>query len=211
MHNFKTTGRLTRDAKLFKNEDGSKPRLLFTVAHNEAGANGFERTDFYDCILWGDRATKMAKWMLKGRLIEIEGYLETRPIRKDDGSFDHTEARVRVDSLIYLDKKPEGVEEPKTEGRDAVLAQFQKLVAEKPEMVAQLEALGIKLPKPEPKPEPKTDLVAQLAALLAEKSTETTAQSEPAQETQKTQEQPSLDAVLKALSGAEVENDEVPF
>jgi single-strand DNA-binding protein len=210
MHNFKTTGRLTRDAKLFKNEDGSKPRLLFTVAHNEAGANGFERTDFYDCILWGDRATKMAKWMLKGRLIEIEGYLETRAIRKDDGSFDHTEARVRVDSLVYLDKKPEGVEEPKAEGQDATLAQLQKLVAERPEMVAQLQALGINLPKP--KPEPKTDLVAQLAALLAGKSD---AQPEQPESEQVQPEQPSLDAVLKALSGGvgatEVENNGVPF
>jgi len=210
MINFHTTGRLTRDAKVFKNSDGTKARALFTVAHNENGSNGFERSDFYDCILWGDkRVANVAPWMLKGRLVEIQGYMETRRINKEDGSFGHTEYRVRVDSLVFLDKKPEGVSVPQS-GKSDKLKRLQEMVAKNPEMAAAMAALGLELPKPEPELK-VMDVMAELKDLLgaAKPSTDATVPATT---------EPTVDELLAGLKGALTEenpgpaqNDGTPF
>ena len=123
------TGRLTREPKKFQNNDGTKLRLLFSVACNTKTAST-ERVDFYPCIMWGDeRIPKLQPWMLKGRMVHIRGELVTRDIRDDDNNFVRKDFEIVVRQFEFLDRKPEGVETPnqKVEGtsdQSAVMLQM---------------------------------------------------------------------------------------
>ena len=130
------TGRLTATPKLFKNNDGTKLRLLFNVACNTKTAST-ERVDFYPCIMWGDqRIPKLQPWMLKGRMVHIRGELLTRDIRDDDNNFVRKDFEVVVRQFEFLDRKPEGVETPNqnntstqsAQGDNAMMSEMLKLM-----------------------------------------------------------------------------------
>ena len=113
-------GRLVAEPKKFTNEDGSKARLLFTVAHNTKWAKG-ERADFIPCVMWGDeRVPKLQPWMLKGRLVWVQGVLITRNVRDDDGNFIRKDFEIVVNGLEFLDKKPDIEVQPSQEQQQPI-------------------------------------------------------------------------------------------
>jgi single-strand DNA-binding protein len=111
------TGRLTRDVtNVFSNADGSSERALFTIACNSYYKKGDEKkesVDFIPCIGWGGLVPVLKTWGKKGRQLHIIGTLETFQATPDEhGKYPPMKIQVRVESFEFLDKKPEGVEEP---------------------------------------------------------------------------------------------------
>ena len=132
------TGRLTREPKVFENEDGSKKRALFSVACNSKNGDT-ESVDFIPCIMWGDeRVPKLTPWMLKGRMVQVRGELRTRDIRDDDGNFVRKEFEVIVRQLQLLDKKPDNVEVPSQKAPEAQANQQAQMLALMQQMMSQM-------------------------------------------------------------------------
>ena len=123
------TGRISNDPKEFANEDGTKLRLLFNVACNVKGKD-YERVDFHPCIMWGDERVKSIKpWLTKGRLVEIYGHLRTYDKRDEDDKFVSKHTEIVVQTLEFLDRKPEGVDTPPQEEEKKPAANMEQMLA----------------------------------------------------------------------------------
>jgi len=96
------TGRVTRDARM--TELQSNHHLVgFTVAVDARKTrDGVERTDFVECQLWNERATKLFPYITQGLLIGVTGRIHTyRSNDKDGNAIYHTV--VTVDDFIFLE------------------------------------------------------------------------------------------------------------
>jgi len=70
-------GRLTKDAEMnFLPEKGT-PVLEWTVAV-ERDFKGKQDVDFFRCVWFGDRAKKVADYLVKGKMLNISGRLQAR-------------------------------------------------------------------------------------------------------------------------------------
>jgi len=99
-------GNVVRDAEL-KNVDiegTPTPRCRFSVAVNETRGNGDEIVTYFDVTAWREYATKIAPWVMKGRLVHVRGavrlnqYISNGVVRSS--------LQIHDPRVILLDKKP---------------------------------------------------------------------------------------------------------
>lgn len=105
-------GNVTKDPYI-KSTVGDKKIALFTVATNRyyrdaAGVNQSE-AEYTNCVAWGPLAERSEQFLLKGKLVYIEGRLKTRVIDKEDGTKLH-KTEVVVSNLIFLNKREDFAE-----------------------------------------------------------------------------------------------------
>ena len=99
-------GRLTRDPELRTLPSG-KPVANFVVATNEYRGNGAaERTEYHNLVAWDRLAEICGQYLNKGKLIYIEGRLQTRSWEDKDGNKRYT-TEIRADNMVMLSGKPE--------------------------------------------------------------------------------------------------------
>lgn len=104
LNNIDLMGRLTRDPELRYTPAGVAV-ANFTLA-NDTGRkrdDGSRITHFIDCVAWRNTAEFAANYLTKGRLIVIEGQLETRTYEKD--GIKRKAAEVNVRSIHFADSK----------------------------------------------------------------------------------------------------------
>ena len=79
-------GRLTRDPEL-RYTGSNKAVCQITVAVNRGfgGQNSNAETDFINVVLWDKTAENVAKYMTKGRLLLVEGRIQTRNYDNNEG------------------------------------------------------------------------------------------------------------------------------
>lgn len=82
-------GNVTRDAELKRTTAGSSV-LVFTLAVNEHFKNNStgtwdKRPNFFDCVMFGPRAEKLAQYITKGAKLAITGRLRYRAWETDGG------------------------------------------------------------------------------------------------------------------------------
>lgn len=82
MNHITLIGRLTKDPDLRYTSSG-KPVCSFTLAVNRPFSK--EETDFINCVAWGKNAENVAKYVVKGRQLAVEGYLQIRSYDGNDG------------------------------------------------------------------------------------------------------------------------------
>lgn len=80
-------GNLTRDAELKQTTNGNAV-LTFTLAVNEPYKNPTtgtwdKRPNFFDCVMFGARAEKLAQYITKGSKVSIAGRLRYRTWEQD--------------------------------------------------------------------------------------------------------------------------------
>lgn len=99
-------GRLTRDPELRYTTSG-KPVCSFTLASDTGRKreDGSRITHFIDCVAWRNTAEFAAKYLTKGRLVAVEGELETRSYEKD--GVKHKVTEVNVKKIHFADSKKE--------------------------------------------------------------------------------------------------------
>ncbi|NUJ98223.1 single-stranded DNA-binding protein [Candidatus Gracilibacteria bacterium] len=100
-------GNVTRDPSI-KNTENNKKIALFTLATNRyyktsEGENKSE-SEFHNCVAWGNLAERIESFLLKGKLIYVEGRLRTRVIEKDENNKIY-KTEVVVSNLIFLNKR----------------------------------------------------------------------------------------------------------
>lgn len=103
-------GRLTRDPELRRTQNGV-PVTSFSLAVNGRK----DDTVFVDCVAWRGTAEAICQYLGKGRMIIVEGALQSREWDDKDGNR-RKSLEVNVSQFHFCDKKEESsirAEEPK--------------------------------------------------------------------------------------------------
>lgn len=85
MNKIIVIGNLTRDAEETSTSSG-RARVSFSVAVGRRWSRDDEpQTDFFNCIYWGDRASKVHPYLKKGKKVLVEGEMLSRRYTDRDG------------------------------------------------------------------------------------------------------------------------------
>lgn len=102
-------GRLVADPELRQTPNGISV-ATFTVAvdrnYQTKGANE-RQTDFIPCVAWRQTGEFVSKYFAKGRMIAVEGSLQSRNFEDKNGN-KRTAFEVIVDQAFFADSKPAG-------------------------------------------------------------------------------------------------------
>jgi single-strand DNA-binding protein len=100
-------GRLTRDPELRATPDGVSV-VRFTLAVDRGMRAGEERqTDFFDIVAFRQLADNVANYTTKGRLVLVEGKLQTRSYTDREGNR-RKAYEVVADTVRFLERPREG-------------------------------------------------------------------------------------------------------
>ncbi len=121
-------GRLGKDPEL-KYTPGGKAVCNFSLATSEKWKDQSgevqEKTEWHKIVAWGKPAENSAKWLSKGKLVYIEGKLQTRSWEKDGQTHYTTEIVVREWQALEYEKtdnqdygQPEKPADYQTQGGD---------------------------------------------------------------------------------------------
>lgn len=102
MNNVSLIGRLTKDVQERRTQSGT-PVVSFTLAVDRRKKE--DGADFINCIAWDKAAETIAKYVHKGDLFGITGYIQTRSYEKDGRMNYFTE--VVTTSFQFLERKRE--------------------------------------------------------------------------------------------------------
>lgn len=107
-------GNLTRDAELRATGNGLQI-LSFTVAVNDRRRNAQGQWEdvpnFVPCILFGERAEKLAGYLTKGVKVCVTGKLHYQSWQAKDGTKRH-ELEVNVSDLDFMQRREQAAEQP---------------------------------------------------------------------------------------------------
>jgi single-strand DNA-binding protein len=134
LNRIQIIGRLTRDPELRYLSSGH-PMAQFTLAVDRdfKNAAGDRDADFINCVAWRKLAEQVGQYCSRGRLVAVEGRLQTRSFETQDGSRRRV-TEVIGDRVWFLDKPktevdqsadgsgdahPEVIEDPETAPEDA--------------------------------------------------------------------------------------------
>ena len=95
-------GRLTKDVQERRTQNGTAV-VSFTLAVDRRKKD--DGADFISCIAWGKSAETIAKYVHKGDLFGVTGYIQTRSYEKDGRRNYATE--VVTTSFQFLERKRE--------------------------------------------------------------------------------------------------------
>ncbi len=101
-------GRLTADPEVKMTQSGTQV-LTFTVAVNRPRPKdgGEAQTDFITCVAWKERADMIGKYFRKGSSICVEGEIQVRKWKDNDGN-NRSSTEVQVTRVHFVDSKGEG-------------------------------------------------------------------------------------------------------
>lgn len=102
MNNVSLIGRLTKDVEERRTQNGTHV-VSFTLAVDRRKKE--DSADFIPCIAWDKAADTIAKYVHKGDLFGVTGYIQTRNYEKDGRMNYFTE--VVTTSFQFLERKRE--------------------------------------------------------------------------------------------------------
>ena len=97
-------GRLTKDPTLIYTQKTGTANSRMTIAVDRRYKNqeGEKQTDFIPVVAWGKLAETVANYMKKGKLIAVEGSLETR--KYEQNGITKYIAEVIANDIRFLEK-----------------------------------------------------------------------------------------------------------
>lgn len=100
-------GRLGRDPEMRYTPSG-QPVTNFSLATDESytgkDGNKVEKTEWHRIVVWGKQAEFCGNYLAKGRLVYVEGKLETRKWTDKDGAEKYT-TEIKADRVLGLDSR----------------------------------------------------------------------------------------------------------
>jgi len=104
-------GRLGRDPEL-KLTPGGEPVCTFSLAtsrtwNNASSGERQEATEWHNIVAWRKLAEQCNEYLAKGRLVMIEGRLETRSWDDRDTGKKMYRTEIVADTMVMLDPKPD--------------------------------------------------------------------------------------------------------
>ncbi len=112
LNRIQLIGRLTRDPELRYVSNG-QPMAQFTLAVDRdfKNAAGDREADFINCVTWRKLAELVGQYCARGRLVAVEGRLQTRSYEAQDGSRRRM-TEVVGDRVWFLDSPRADTERP---------------------------------------------------------------------------------------------------
>ena len=102
------SGNLTRDCELSATAGGTSV-AKFGVAVNERRRNQQgeweDYPNFIDCTMWGTRAEKLARYLVKGTKVAIEGRLHYSSWEDRNGGGRRSKLDVTVDEIEFMSRQ----------------------------------------------------------------------------------------------------------
>ena len=126
-------GNLTRDSEMRQTPNGQNVTTFGIATNREWMTSTGEKknsAEFHECVAWAHLAEICDKYLKKGNLVYIEGYLKTRSWESEDG-IKKFKTEVVVQDMIRLEKRSRDGEE----SEDTYVAKSQtssKKAAEEP-------------------------------------------------------------------------------
>ena len=100
-------GRLGRDPEIRYTQSG-QPVANFSIATDETymGKDGqkVEKTEWHKIVVWGKQAEFCGNYLTKGRLVYVEGKIETRKWQDQNGQ-DRYSTEIKADRVQGLDSR----------------------------------------------------------------------------------------------------------
>ena len=103
-------GRLVRDPELRRTQAGVSV-CTFTVAVDrdfQSRESGEKQADFIDCVAWRQTAEFVSKYFTKGRMIVVDGSLQSRKWQDKNGQ-NRVSWEVLADNIYFGDSKRDGM------------------------------------------------------------------------------------------------------
>ena len=103
-------GRLVRDPELRRTQSGVAV-CSFTVAVDrdfQSRESGEKQADFIDCVAWRQTAEFVSKYFTKGRMIVVDGSLQSRKWQDKNGQ-NRVSWEVLADNIYFGDSKRDGM------------------------------------------------------------------------------------------------------
>lgn len=111
-------GRLGRDPELRYTQSGV-PVANMSLATDESfvdrDGQRQERTEWHRVVVWNKQAETVAKFLSKGRLVYVEGSLQTRKWQDQQGQERYT-TEIKAQRVLFLDSAGQ-VQENETQGQ----------------------------------------------------------------------------------------------
>lgn len=106
LNNFTCTARLGGDVELRAVKSTGKKYATFSVAiGRNYKEDGEYKTDWMDCIAWGDTAEHIAKYGKSGRLVALGGELKSNLYYSKKYKHDILAWQLQVRNVCFLDTK----------------------------------------------------------------------------------------------------------
>lgn len=102
MNNVSLIGRLTKDVQERRTQNGTAVASFTLAVDRRKKEDG---ADFINCIAWDKAAETIAKYVHKGDLFGVTGYIQTRNYEKD-GRMNYV-TEVVMTSFQFLERKRE--------------------------------------------------------------------------------------------------------
>lgn len=106
-------GNLTRDPEM-KSTSSGQSLVTFGMATNRqwTTSNGEKKSsaEFHECSVWSNLAEICHRYLKKGMLVYVEGYLKTRSWDREDGTKAHR-TEIVVGDMIMLERRGENDED----------------------------------------------------------------------------------------------------
>ena len=110
MNKVELVGRLTAKPELrYTGSNMAYARFSVAITRAFANAQGERGTDFINVVVWGKQAENVANYLDKGRLVGVEGSIQTGSYTDKDGN-KRTSFDVRADRVEFLSSKGQGGE-----------------------------------------------------------------------------------------------------
>ena len=97
-------GRLTKDPELRYTQNGTAVCTFTMAVDRPYKADGQKQTDFLDIVVWRQQGESCANYLSKGKLVAVDGSLQTRTYETKDGS-KRKAYEVVADNVRFLSPK----------------------------------------------------------------------------------------------------------
>ena len=110
MNKVELVGRLTAKPELrYTSSNMAYARFSIAINRSYANAQGERGTDFINVVVWGKQAENVANYLDKGRLVAVEGSIQTGSYTDKDGN-KRTSFDVRANNVEFLSSRSQGGE-----------------------------------------------------------------------------------------------------
>ncbi|MBQ6205481.1 MAG: single-stranded DNA-binding protein, partial [Oscillospiraceae bacterium] len=101
-------GRLVRDPELRRTQSGiAVTTMRIAVDRDYKGPDGTKQADFFDVVAWRNTAEFVSRYFAKGRMMIVDGRLQTREWNDREGNR-RTSVEIVADNIYFGDSRRDG-------------------------------------------------------------------------------------------------------
>lgn len=112
-------GRIGKDPEIRHTQSGQAVASLSVAtdeSYKDQAGQKIEKTEWHRITAWGKQAEFIGQYLGKGRLVYVEGKLETRKWTDNNGQERYT-TEIKAERVQAMDKRPDG--QPQSTGQPA--------------------------------------------------------------------------------------------